>query len=99
MDTNRFKTSDDFRNVQKNLNNHHRYSVESYSQQVGDYIHDMKNKNQEAAKQGFMTHAQKSAKEAWGKTQEIVHEAWGKNHSDEKKSILILKFNNLTFFE
>ncbi|AZB11881.1 prevent-host-death protein [Chryseobacterium sp. G0162] len=89
MDTNRFKASHDFSNLQKNLNNNPGYSVESYSQQVKDYIHDMKSKNQEATKQGFMTHAQKSVKEVWEEIQEIASEAWekNKNHSDEKNNI------------
>ncbi|OCA79880.1 prevent-host-death protein [Chryseobacterium contaminans] len=87
MDTNRFKASHDFSNLQKNLHNNPGYSVESYSQQVKDYLHDMKSKNQEATKHGFMTHAQKSAKEVWEEIQEIASEAWekNKNHSDEKK--------------
>jgi hypothetical protein len=47
----------------------------------------MKSRNQEATKQGFMTQAQKSAKEVWAEIQEIAFEAWekNKNHSDEKK--------------
>ena len=76
MDTNRFKASHDFSNLQKNLHNNPGYSVESYSQQVKDYINEMKGKNQEATQQGFMSHAQKSAKEVWEKN---------KNHTDEKK--------------
>lgn len=87
MDTNRFKASHDFSNLQKNLHNNPGYSVESYSQQVKDYIQDMKSRNQEATKQGFMAHAQKSAKEVWDEIQEIASDAWekNKNHSDEKK--------------
>lgn len=87
MDTNRFKASHDFRNLQKNLHNNPGYSVESYSQQVKDYISDMKKRNQEATKQGFMAQVQKSAKEVWAEIQKIASEAWekNKNHSDEKK--------------
>lgn len=87
MDTNRFKASHDFSNVQKNLHNNPGYTVESYSQQAKEYIHDMKSKNQEATKQGFMSHAQKSAKEVWEEIQDIASEAWEKNkhHSDGKK--------------
>lgn len=76
MDTNRFKASHDFSNLQKNLHNNPGYSVESYSQQMKEYMPNMKSKNQKDAKQGFMTHAQKLAKEVWEKN---------KNHFDEKK--------------
>jgi len=87
MDTNRFKASHDFSNVQKNLHNNPGYSVESYSQQVKDYMNDMKSKNQEATKQGFMTQTQKSAKDVWEEIQDLASEAWENNekHSDEKK--------------
>lgn len=87
MDTNRFKASHDFSNVQKNLHNNPGYSVESYSQQVKDHMNDMKSKNQEATKQGFMTQAQKSAKDVWEEIQDMASEAWENNekHSDEKK--------------
>lgn len=87
MDTNRFKASHDFSNVEKNLQNNPGYHAESYSQQVKDYINDMKSKNQEATKQGFMAQAQKSAKEVWEEIQDIASEAWEKNeeHSGEKK--------------
>jgi gas vesicle protein len=72
MDTNRFKASHDFSNLQKNLHNNPGYSIESYSQQAKDYINDMKSKNQEATKQGFMSHAQKSAKEVWEEIQKLL---------------------------
>jgi gas vesicle protein len=87
MDTNRFKSSHDFSNVQKNLHNNPGYSVGSYSQQVKEYLSEMKGKNQEATKQGFMSHAQKSAKEVWEEIQEMASDAWDKHkkHSDEEK--------------
>jgi len=87
MDTNRFKSSHDFSNLQKNLHNNPGYSVESYSQQVKDYINEMKSRNEEATKQGFMSHARKSAKEVWEEMQHMASEAWDKNkdHSDEEK--------------
>lgn len=83
MDTNRFKASHDFSNLQKNLHNNPGYSVESYSQQVKDYINDMKSKNQEATKQGFMTQAKKSAKDVWKEIQEMASEAWEKTKDYE----------------
>ncbi|ROI00117.1 prevent-host-death protein [Chryseobacterium daecheongense] len=83
MDTNRFKASHDFSNLQKNLHNNPGYSVESYSQQVKDYINDMKSKNQEATKQGFMTQAKKSAKDVWEEIQELASEAWEKTKDYE----------------
>lgn len=79
MDTNRFKSSHDFSNIQKNLHNNPGYHVESYGQQVKDYMNDMKTKNQEATKQGFMAHAQKSAKDVWEEIQEMASEAWDRN--------------------
>ncbi|WP_223605460.1 prevent-host-death protein [Chryseobacterium sp. OSA05B] len=79
MDTNRFKASHDFSNIQKNLHNNPGYHVESYGQQVKDYMNDMKTKNQEATKQGFMAHAQKSAKDVWEEIHEMASEAWDKN--------------------
>jgi hypothetical protein len=42
MDTNRFKSSHDFSNIQKNIHNNPGYSLESYSQQAKDYVNDMK---------------------------------------------------------
>ncbi|GAB0156521.1 hypothetical protein CHRYSEOSP005_17860 [Chryseobacterium sp. Alg-005] len=83
MDTNRFKSSHDFSNLQKNLHNNPGYSVESYSQQVKDYINDMKTKNQEATKQGFMAQAKKSAKDVWEEIQEMASEAWEKTKDYE----------------
>jgi gas vesicle protein len=85
MDTNRFKSSHDFSNIQKNLHNNPGYSVESYSQQVKDYINDMKSQNKEATKHGFMTQAQKSAKEVWEEIQEMASEAWDK-HKDSHEN-------------
>jgi hypothetical protein len=87
MDTNRFKSSHDFSNIQKNIHNNPGYSLESYSQQAKDYVNDMKSNNQEATKQGFMSHAQKSAKDVWEEIQEMASEAWEKNkeQSEEKK--------------
>ncbi|MDQ0594701.1 gas vesicle protein [Chryseobacterium ginsenosidimutans] len=79
MDTNRFKASHDFSNLEKNLHNNPGYNVESYSQQAKDYINDMRSQNQEATKQGFMHQVQKSAKDVWGEIQEIASEAWEKN--------------------
>ncbi|WP_027380787.1 hypothetical protein [Chryseobacterium daeguense] len=79
MDTNRFKSSHDFSNVQKNLYNNPGYSVESYSQQVKDYINDMKSQNKEATKHGFMAQTKKSAKEIWEEIEEMASEAWDKN--------------------
>jgi predicted methyltransferase len=87
MDTNRFKSSHDFSNIQKNIHNNPGYSLESYSQQAKDYVNDMKSNNQEATKQGFMSHAQKSAKDVWEEIQEMASEALEKNkeQSEEKK--------------
>lgn len=87
MDTNKFKSSHDFSNIQKNLHNNPGYHAESYSQQVKDYLNEMKSKNQEATKQGFMAHAQKSAKDVWEEIQEMASEAWEKNkdNSDENQ--------------
>ena len=47
----------------------------------------MKGKNQEATKQGFMSHAIKSAKEVWEEIQEMASDAWDKHkkHSGEEK--------------
>ncbi|REC79989.1 prevent-host-death protein [Chryseobacterium elymi] len=85
MDTNRFKSSHDFSNIQKNLHNNPGYHAESYTQQVKDYMNEMKTKNQEATKQGFMTQAQKSAKDVWEEIQEMASQAWDKkqNQPDE----------------
>ncbi|EJL69263.1 hypothetical protein [Chryseobacterium populi] len=87
MDTNRFKSSHDFSNIQKNLHNNPGYHAESYSQKVKDYLNDMKSKNKEATKQGFMAHAQKSAKDVWEEIKEMASEAWEKNkdNSDENQ--------------
>jgi len=89
MDTNRFKSSHDFSNVEKNLHNNPGYSVESFSQQAKDYINDMRSQNQEATKQGFLSHAQKTAHEVWEEIQGMASEAWDKNsdqsESDDKK--------------
>lgn len=84
MDTNRFKSSHDFSNLQKNLHNNLGYSVESYSRQVKDYINDMKSKNQEATKHGFMSHAQKSAQDVWEEIREMESEAWEKNKKNSE---------------
>ena len=44
----------------------------------------MKSQNQEATKQGFMTQAQKSAKEIWEEIQEIASKGWEKNKNDDE---------------
>ncbi|WP_343609084.1 prevent-host-death protein [Chryseobacterium oranimense] len=82
MDTNRFKSSHDFSNIQKNLHNNPGYHAESYTQQVKDYMNDMKTKNQEPT---FMAHAQKSAKDVWEEIQEMASEAWDKSQNHSKK--------------
>lgn len=86
MDTNRFKSSHDFSNIEKNLHNNPGYSVESFSQQAKDYINEMKSQNQEATKQGFITQAKKSAHEVWEEIQHMADEGWekGTNQPDEK---------------
>ena len=66
MDTNRFKASHDFSNIQKNLSNNRRYRAEGHFQQA-----DMKNQNQESSKNGFVTHAPKTVKEVWAEIQEM----------------------------
>ncbi|MCY0969407.1 prevent-host-death protein [Chryseobacterium wangxinyae] len=89
MDTNRFKPSQDFSNIEKNLDNNPGYSVESFSQQAKDYVNEMRSQNQEATKQGFLSHAQKSAHEVWKEIQEMASDAWEKNQnqsaSEEEK--------------
>lgn len=87
MDTNRFKSSHDFSNVEKNLHNNPGYSVESFSQQAKDYINDMRSKNEEATKHGFMAQAKKSAHEVWENIQQMADEGWekSKNHPNEEK--------------
>jgi hypothetical protein len=85
MDRNRFKSSHDFSNVEKNLHNNPGYSVESFSQQAKDYINDMRSQNQEATKQGFLSHAQKTAHEVWEEIQGMASEAWDKS-SDQPSS-------------
>ncbi|WP_294296175.1 prevent-host-death protein [uncultured Chryseobacterium sp.] len=78
MDTNRFKSSQDFSNIQKNMENNPGYHTGSYSQQVKDYINDMKSQNQEATKEGFMTHTRKTAREIWEEIEELASDAWDK---------------------
>ncbi|WEK71110.1 MAG: prevent-host-death protein [Candidatus Chryseobacterium colombiense] len=77
MDTNRFKASHDFSNIQKNLSNNRRYRSEGHFQQA-----DMKNQNQESSKNGFVTHAPKTVKEVWAEIQEMNFKA---RYRDDKK--------------
>ncbi|WP_345987843.1 prevent-host-death protein [Chryseobacterium sp. Chry.R1] len=87
MDTNRFKSSHDFSNIQKNIYNNPGYNVESHSQKAKDYFNEMKSRNQEATKQGFISQAQKSAKEVRDEIQKMASEVGDKNRreSEEKK--------------
>lgn len=78
MDTNRFKASHDFSNIQKNLSNNRRYQATSHSQQA-----DMKNQNQESSKNGFVPHAQKTVKEVWAEIQEMNSRSRNKHKDDE----------------
>ncbi|MBT2622359.1 prevent-host-death protein [Chryseobacterium sp. ISL-6] len=78
MDTNRFKSSHDFSNIQKNISNNPGYSLDGYAQQAKDYVNDMKSKNQETTK-SFMNHTQKSAKDIWNEIQEMTSGDWDKN--------------------
>jgi len=86
MDTNNFKSSKDFSNVEKNLHNNPGYSAESFSQQAKDYISDMRTQNQEATKDGFMAQAKKSAHDVWEQIQDMASNAWDKNagHSESE---------------
>ena len=77
MDTNRFKASHDFSNIQKNLSKNRRYRSEGHFQQA-----DMKNQNQESSKNGFVTHAPKTVKEVWAEIQEMNFKA---RYRDDKK--------------
>lgn len=74
MDTNRFKASHDFSNIQKNLSHNRGYHKGCHSQQT-----DMKSLNHEASKNSFMTHAQKTAKEVWMEIQEMNSKSWNKH--------------------
>jgi len=74
MDTNRFKASHDFSNTQKNLSNNPGYHVGSHFQQS-----DMKSQYQEVSKNGFVAHAQKSAKEVWSEIQHMNSKPWNKH--------------------
>lgn len=75
MDTNRFKASHDFSNIQKNLSNNRKYHAGNA---------DIKNQSLETSKNGFVTHAQKTAKEVWMEIQEMNSGSWNK-HKDDKK--------------
>jgi len=79
MDTNRFKASHDFSNIQKNLSNNRGYHAGSHFQQA-----NMKNQHQEISKNGFVTHAPKTAKEVWTEIQEMNFRSWNKHKEDEK---------------
>lgn len=79
MDTNRFKASHDFSNIQKNLSHNRRFQATSHSLQA-----DMKNQNQDPTKNAFVTHAPKTVKEVWMEIQEMNSGSWNR-HKDDKK--------------
>ncbi len=79
MDTNRFKSSHDFSNIQKNLSNNKGYHEGSHFQQG-----DMKSQNHEASKNSFVTHPQKTVKEVWTEIQHMNSNSWN-THKDDKK--------------
>ncbi|WP_294265845.1 prevent-host-death protein [uncultured Chryseobacterium sp.] len=84
METNRFKSSQDFSNIQKNIENNPEYHTESYSQQVKDYISDMKIRNQEATKKGFMNDTRKTAREIWEEIEELASDAWDRHEHEDQ---------------
>ena len=84
MDTNRFKASQDFSNIQKNLQDNPGYQAVNYSQQVKEYISDRKSNKQEATKKGFMNHTRKTAREIWEEIEELASDAWDEHEHEEK---------------
>lgn len=84
MDNNRFKQSQNFDNLESNKANNPGYKTESYTQQVQDYIKEMRSKNEEATHEGFISKVKNdSPPEAWENQEKAYNDAWEQHKNSE----------------
>ena len=79
MDTNNFKKSQNFDNIEKNKANNP--NLDSKPNKLAqDYVAEMRSKKEEATEEGFMTRAKNDCPpEAWENQQKAYSDAWESN--------------------
>lgn len=79
MDTNNFKKSQNFDNIEKNKANNP--NLDSNPNQLAkDYVTEMRSKKEEATQEGFMRKAQEScADDSWESKKKDFEKAWEEN--------------------
>lgn len=79
MDTNRFKQSQNFDNLESNKANNPNLDS-NHNQMAQDYLKEMRSQKQEATKEGFMGKAKNACPpDAWLNQQKAYEDAWEKN--------------------
>lgn len=83
MNTNRFKISNGFSNIQRKLQYNNGYRTENYAHQIKDDSDKMRENHFEAIKKtsGF---SQKTIKEIWEEIEELASEEWGTPKNEKK---------------
>lgn len=79
MDTNRFKQSQNFDNVEKNKANNPNLDANP-NQMAKDYHTEMRSKQEEATREGFLNHAKSICPpDDWTNKQKEYEDAWERN--------------------
>lgn len=83
MDNNKFKQSQDFNNVESNLEKNPANHSESLNQQKNDNANDLKNNEQNVNKEGIPNIAKEQSLEAWKDQAKTYNDAWENNKNDQ----------------
>ena len=79
MDNNQFKSSENFDNLESNKANNPNLD-HNPTQLAENYANDMRSKNEEATREGFMNHAKNTCPpDDWSNKQKEYEDAWERN--------------------
>lgn len=77
MNSNNFKKSQNFDNLESNLHHNPAYKAQNYAQQAKDFRSEMKSKNEEATREGFFKKMKADrTDEEWLQVEGGYGEAW-----------------------
>src|SRR5690606_17645232 len=80
MDNNQFKRSQDFSNIESNKANSPNQSMEEYNKKAQEYLREMRSRNEEATRDGFLnTMKNASPPDAWENQHKAYDDAWENN--------------------
>ena len=80
MDNNQFKRSQDFSNIESNKANSPNQSMEEYNKKAQQYLREMRSRNEEATRDGFLnTMKNASPPDAWENQHKAYDDAWENN--------------------